>query len=108
MTSIDISHFNIIDDGGTVFKSSLDETSKQSLAKAIKKRKKVVDADLVIGDTFFLYPRERSANYIAYILAESCAHNRPSKIKHEPVFNRVYELLRDQICRGTAAGRADQ
>ena len=73
-SSLEISHFNIIDESGTVqFTSVLDEKTKILLSKSTKRRKKLMELNIAVGDNFFLFPRSRIASYYAYLLAETCA-----------------------------------
>jgi hypothetical protein len=74
LSSIDISHFNVIDDQNSVhFKSTLDDKSKLLLSKSTKKRKKMIDVDVVVADNYFNFPRNRLSSLQAYLLAESCS-----------------------------------
>lgn len=74
MASIDITHFNIIDENNNIhYKSSLDDKTKLLLSKTTKKRKKVMESNIMFTETYFNYPRNRLASFQAYLLAESCA-----------------------------------
>lgn len=73
MSSIRISDFNVLNENNTIaIKTSLDDQSKNLLTKAIKKRKKMMEINRTIGDTFFMFPRDQFAAYKAYELAENC------------------------------------
>ena len=75
MVSTDLHHFNILDtEGGIAHPSTLSENAKMHLTKNIKKRKKIVEGfDEAAKENFFLYPRNRAACYVIYLLADSCA-----------------------------------
>lgn len=75
MCSLDISLFNILSGGAIAIKSKLDDGSKLLLSKSIKKRKKMMEAEVGAGDDFFNHPRQQNAAYSSYILAESCARS---------------------------------
>ncbi len=73
MTSIRIADFNILsEDNSVAIKSSLQDESKNLLAKAIKKRKKMMETAEIIPDDFFLLPRTKDALFKIYELAEFC------------------------------------
>jgi anti-anti-sigma regulatory factor len=73
--SIDITHFNLVDAGGTIrHHNNYTDQIKLLLSKGIKKRKKLLDElNTVIGDTFFQAPRNRTSALGCYLLAETCA-----------------------------------
>jgi anti-sigma B factor antagonist len=73
MCSINLNDFNVLDNEAIAIKSSMGDTVKLLLSKTIKKRKKMIQGDTVIGDTMFEYPRNKTACYIVYSLAEFCA-----------------------------------
>jgi len=71
MCSVDLTHFNILDKSGSIaLRSSIDSRTKQLLSKAISRRKRMIE--LSGSDLSFLYPRDKSASYYAYLLAEDC------------------------------------
>jgi hypothetical protein len=74
MTSITLSDFNIVSDNTTVIKSTLKDGTKNLLSKAIKKRRKMMESDEKLdSNALFLHPRNQSAAYKLYQLAEFCA-----------------------------------
>ncbi|MBD3318145.1 MAG: STAS domain-containing protein [Chitinivibrionales bacterium] len=73
MASIDVSDFNVLDDTRVARKSIMEDMAKSLLAKTMKKRKKMMDIGLAIGDKFFEYPRNETACYQAYLLASNCS-----------------------------------
>lgn len=74
MTSIKISDFNIASDDTTVIRSTLKDGTKNLLSKAIKKMKKMVESEEDLDvNVYFLHPRNHSAAYKIYQLAELCA-----------------------------------
>lgn len=72
MSSIRLSDFNIISDDKVAIKSKLHDVSKDLLIKSIKKRKKMMDINITIGDNYFQNPRESNSIFKAYELAEFC------------------------------------
>jgi anti-anti-sigma factor len=74
MTSTDISHFNVIDEAKNIhYKSVLDDKTKVLLSKSIKKRKKMMELDTMITESFFQFPRNRISSFYIYGLAEACS-----------------------------------
>ncbi len=74
MSSIDISLFNIVGEDDTIhYKSILDDKTKILISKAIKKRRKIIEAAGEISEDYFSFPRNRLTSFQAYILAESCS-----------------------------------
>jgi anti-anti-sigma factor len=74
MASIDPAQFNLLDENGNEVKRSIcDDKTKYLLSKSIKKRKKMMETDVVIGESFFMYPRNRRSSYYAYLLTETCS-----------------------------------
>ena len=73
--SIDIAHFNLADADGVVHRhSSYSDQVKLLLSKGIKKRKKIIEElNVIISDTFFKAPRNRTTALGCYLLAENCA-----------------------------------
>jgi anti-sigma B factor antagonist len=73
MASIRMSDFNILDKNDSiVFKSNFNDESKNLLSKSIKKRKKMVESEFKVDETFIVNPREDDTKYKAYELAELC------------------------------------
>ncbi len=71
MCSVDLTHFNILDNGGIIaIRSTIDSNTKQLLSRTISRRKKIVESSG--PDLSFLHPRDQSANYCSYLLAEDC------------------------------------
>lgn len=71
MCSVDLTHFNILDNSGSIsLRSSIDTRIKQLLSRAISRRKKIIE--LSGPGLSFLCPRDKSASYYAYLLAEDC------------------------------------
>jgi len=66
--------FHAADNEKITVHSRLDEESKVLLAKSIKKRKKILETAGLSTVANFRHPREKTACYLLYILAESCAH----------------------------------
>jgi anti-anti-sigma factor len=74
MASIDPAQFNLLDENGVEVKKSIcDDKTKYLLSKSIKKRKKMMETDIVIGESFFMYPRNRRSSYYCYLLTENCS-----------------------------------
>jgi anti-anti-sigma factor len=74
MASIDPEQFNLLDENGNEVKRSIcDDKTKYLLSKSIKKRKKMMESDVIIGENFFMYPRNRRSSYFAYLLTENCS-----------------------------------
>ncbi len=73
MASTTLREFTIVDGKKTAFQSVMDDATKLLLSKSIKKRKKMMEIGVAIGDNFFLHPRDPKAKYQAYRLAEFCA-----------------------------------
>ncbi|MBN1757016.1 MAG: STAS domain-containing protein [Chitinispirillaceae bacterium] len=73
--SIDISHFNLVDENGAIKRhSSYSDQIKLLLSKGIKKRKKLLEElNVIIADSFFQSPRKRLNALGCYMLAETCA-----------------------------------
>lgn len=73
MASIDISHFNLIDETNSIIhKSVLDDKTKLHLSKSSKKRRKMMEA-VVLPDNYFFFPRNRTVSFQVYLLAEMCS-----------------------------------
>lgn len=75
LCSINIADFHACGETMEVFRSSIGEGAIQALLKSAKAREKMMDLDVVIGDNFFLHPRQKIACYALYLLAESCARS---------------------------------
>jgi anti-anti-sigma factor len=74
--SIDIKDFNILNNDNSLrFESHLDERSKFALSKNVKKRKKMMEAGVAVGDNFFHHPRDKYSSFSSYMLAESCVRS---------------------------------
>ena len=74
MGSIDITHFNVIDENNNIhYKSVMDDKTKLLLSKSTKKRKKVMELNAASSEPLFLFPRNRLTSFKAYQLAEACA-----------------------------------
>lgn len=74
MASIDPEQFNLLDENGNEIKRSIcDDKTKFLLSKSIKKRKKMMESDVIIGESFFMYPRNRRSSYFTYLLTENCS-----------------------------------
>ncbi len=74
MASIDPAQFNLLDENGQEVKRSVcDDKTKYLLSKSIKKRKKMMESDTVVGESFFMYPRNRKSSYYSYLLTENCS-----------------------------------
>ncbi|HEX2959489.1 MAG TPA: STAS domain-containing protein [Chitinispirillaceae bacterium] len=74
MASIDPAQFNLLSETGDVIKHSVcDDKTKLLLSKAIKKRKKMMESDMIVGEHFFMFPRNRRSSYYAYLLTENCS-----------------------------------
>ncbi|MGD9201837.1 MAG: STAS domain-containing protein [Chitinispirillia bacterium] len=75
MCSIKIHDFNICVEDSIVIKSKLHDESKNVLTKSIKKRKKIVNRNVSTNDRYFLFPRDKTAIYNMYQLAEFCTRS---------------------------------
>lgn len=72
-TSLEIERFNVVNDlGEVIIKSDVTLEQKNMLLKSVKKRKKMMELNIALGEKFFEYPRERLAVYKIYELAELC------------------------------------
>jgi hypothetical protein len=90
MCATDIAFFNCTKDGAIVTKSILDENSKLLLSKSIKKRKKMVETEIAVGDKTFDHPRNQLVNFLCYQLAESCARSISLNKKTSNSFSIAY------------------
>jgi anti-anti-sigma factor len=74
MASIDPAQFNLLNENGEEIKRSVcDDKTKFLLSKSIKKRKKMMEVDTIVGESFFMYPRNRKSAYYSYLLTENCS-----------------------------------
>ena len=73
--SIDITHFNMIDSKGAIrHHANYNDQIKLLLSKGIKKRKKLLEElEVIISDSFFQAPRNRTSALGCYLLTETCA-----------------------------------
>lgn len=73
MCSTDVADFSTCTDGQQIILSTLRDDTKTLLIKSAKTRKKMAEEfGVIIGDDFFLHPRQPIAAYNLYLLAESC------------------------------------
>ncbi|MFW5775416.1 MAG: STAS domain-containing protein [Chitinivibrionales bacterium] len=72
-TSIRPEEFILCKDGKPIADSILSREAINALMKLNKKRREIMSIGRVIGDNFFLYPRDTIASQRAYLLAEQCA-----------------------------------
>ncbi len=73
MASIDISHFNLLDETNKIcHKSVLDDKTKLHLSKSSKKRRKMME-NIVLPDNYFFFPRNHTVSFQIYLLAEMCS-----------------------------------
>ena len=71
MCSVDLTHFNILDNGGSIaLRSTIDIRTKQLLSRSISRRKRIIETSN--QELSFLCPRDQTASYYAYLLAEDC------------------------------------
>lgn len=90
-TSIEIERFNVVDENGEiVLKSDVSLEQKNMLSKTVKKRKKMMELDVAVGDNFFEYPRDRIAVYKIYELAEHCTRTIAVLRKDMGPFNTAF------------------
>jgi anti-anti-sigma factor len=73
MASTDVSDFNVLEGEQIARRSMMRDTAKSLLGKSMKKRKKLMEIGVAIGDRFFEHPRDRRACYQAFLLAATCA-----------------------------------
>jgi len=73
--SVHVGDFGTRGAEGEPIKSLLPEDAKLLLSKSTKTRKKMMEIDVVMGDAFFLVPREPVACFNLFMLAESCARS---------------------------------
>ena len=71
MCSVDLTHFNILDNTGSIaLRSTIDIRTKQLLSRSISRRKRIIETSN--QELSFLCPRDQTASYYAYLLAEDC------------------------------------
>ena len=75
MCSIRIRDFNICGENSVVLKATIHDESRNILVKSIKKRKKIVNRNISSNDRYFLHPRDKTAIYNTYQLAEFCTRS---------------------------------
>jgi len=91
MSSINSSHFNVLDEKKTVIHhSALNNQNQVLLSKTMKKRKKLMEIGIIVGDHFFMHPRNPLSCYYAYALAESCLRTVTANKNKEIAFSIAY------------------
>ena len=84
LCATDMRQFVFTADTERRFPTFVDEPLRVLLAKGVHKRKSLMQtAGVVIGDNFFLYPRNQRAGYLLYLLAENTARTIAMK---DPAF----------------------
>ncbi|MBD3319827.1 MAG: STAS domain-containing protein, partial [Chitinivibrionales bacterium] len=75
MSSIEMSHFHAMQEGTIAIHSLLADEEKSILSKNIKQRKRVVEQTGENPFDLFVYPRSKTACYLAYELARMCSRS---------------------------------
>ncbi len=90
LSSTDPRVFTLLKDGKVHASTVLDDQSKMVLAKTIKRRKKMIEANAADDHLYFQYPRSQRSLYDAYRLAEHCAHSMAIEGKCATAFTITY------------------
>lgn len=104
LASIDVSAFNVLSGKSVARRSIMDDSAKSLLAKSMKKRKKMMEIGVAVGERFFEHPRDERACYQACLLAATCSRTLALDRKHANPFSIGYlNYLAWRFAKGSAA-----
>lgn len=84
--SLDITQFDVLNGKDVAMRTNLTAEEIHQLSKSIKKRRKMMQVGVVLGDHFFDWPRDSLAVYRAYRLAEDCMKTRVNRESANDMF----------------------